>query len=184
MRKEIIGILLFFLVIFTLISLLSYHHADPSIHNVGAAGPVHLVGHSTGGLDARLLTAPGVVLPGDREAAEVAPQVRSLVTVATPHHGTPLAGFFTSLMGRQLLRALSLATIYALRQSDRAKDVLFAGDQARALTLLKEVGALDYAMLKCREYSGKAQASLSLLPESEAKKELYKLAEYAVLRER
>ena len=41
MRKEIIGILLFFLVIFTLISLLSYHHADPSIHNVGAAGPVH-----------------------------------------------------------------------------------------------------------------------------------------------
>jgi S-DNA-T family DNA segregation ATPase FtsK/SpoIIIE len=41
MRKEIIGIFLFFLVIFTLISLLSYHHADPSIHNVGAAGPVH-----------------------------------------------------------------------------------------------------------------------------------------------
>ncbi len=35
MRKEIIGILLFFLVIFTLISLLSYHHADPSIHSVG-----------------------------------------------------------------------------------------------------------------------------------------------------
>ncbi len=40
MRKEIIGILLFFLVIFTLISLLSYHHADPSIHNAGGTGPV------------------------------------------------------------------------------------------------------------------------------------------------
>jgi len=41
MRKEILGIFLFFLVIFTLISLLSYHHADPSIHNAGAIGRVH-----------------------------------------------------------------------------------------------------------------------------------------------
>ncbi len=41
MRKEITGILLFFLVIFTLISLLSYHSADPSIHSVGTAGAVH-----------------------------------------------------------------------------------------------------------------------------------------------
>jgi S-DNA-T family DNA segregation ATPase FtsK/SpoIIIE len=41
MRKEIIGILLFFLVIFTLISLLSYHHADPSIHNAGGSGTVN-----------------------------------------------------------------------------------------------------------------------------------------------
>ena len=41
MRKEILGILLFFLVIFTLISLLSYSPADPSVHNAGAQGPVH-----------------------------------------------------------------------------------------------------------------------------------------------
>ena len=41
MRKEIFGILLFFLVIFTLISLVSYHHTDPSIHNAGVSGPVH-----------------------------------------------------------------------------------------------------------------------------------------------
>jgi S-DNA-T family DNA segregation ATPase FtsK/SpoIIIE len=40
MRKEIIGILLFFLVIFSLISLLSYHHTDPSIHTAGGSGPV------------------------------------------------------------------------------------------------------------------------------------------------
>ena len=33
MRKEIIGIILFFLVLFTLISLLSYSHEDPSIHH-------------------------------------------------------------------------------------------------------------------------------------------------------
>jgi len=41
MRKEIIGILLFFLVIFTLISLLSYSPADPSINNAKTAGQIH-----------------------------------------------------------------------------------------------------------------------------------------------
>ena len=41
MRKEIIGIFLFFLVIFTLGSLLSYSPEDPSIHNAKAAGNVH-----------------------------------------------------------------------------------------------------------------------------------------------
>jgi len=41
MRKEIIATLLFFLVIFTLISLLSYSPDDPSIHNARAAGEVH-----------------------------------------------------------------------------------------------------------------------------------------------
>ena len=41
MRREIIGILLFFLVIFTLISLVSFHPEDPSIHNAKAGGPIH-----------------------------------------------------------------------------------------------------------------------------------------------
>jgi S-DNA-T family DNA segregation ATPase FtsK/SpoIIIE len=41
MRKEIVGIFLFFLVIFTLISLLSYSPADPSIHNAKAAREIH-----------------------------------------------------------------------------------------------------------------------------------------------
>jgi S-DNA-T family DNA segregation ATPase FtsK/SpoIIIE len=41
MRKEILGILLFFLVIFTLISLISFHEGDPSINNSGAPESVH-----------------------------------------------------------------------------------------------------------------------------------------------
>ncbi|RJQ86176.1 MAG: DNA translocase FtsK [Desulfobacteraceae bacterium] len=41
MRKEIIGILLFFMVIFTLISLISYHQDDPSIHSAGSVAGVH-----------------------------------------------------------------------------------------------------------------------------------------------
>jgi S-DNA-T family DNA segregation ATPase FtsK/SpoIIIE len=41
MRKELIGIFLFFLVILTLISLMSYSPADPSIHNAKAVGDIH-----------------------------------------------------------------------------------------------------------------------------------------------
>ena len=41
MRKEIIGIFCFFLVIFTLISLLSFSPDDPSIHNARSGGEIH-----------------------------------------------------------------------------------------------------------------------------------------------
>jgi pimeloyl-ACP methyl ester carboxylesterase len=77
--------------------------------------PVHLVGHSTGGLDARLLVSPGVSLGEDLDIERIVSQVETVVTVATPHHGTPLASFFGSSMGQPLLRLLSLATVYTLR---------------------------------------------------------------------
>jgi triacylglycerol lipase len=79
------------------------------------AGPVHLIGHSSGGLDVRLLLSPGVQLPTDLDVERHVAQVRTAITVATPHHGTPLAAFFASLLGQQLLRVLSLATISVLR---------------------------------------------------------------------
>jgi S-DNA-T family DNA segregation ATPase FtsK/SpoIIIE len=41
MRKEIIGIFLFFLVIFTLISLISFSPEDPSIHNAKVEGSIN-----------------------------------------------------------------------------------------------------------------------------------------------
>ncbi len=41
MRREIVGIFLFFLVLFTLISLLSYSPLDPSINNARAAKNIH-----------------------------------------------------------------------------------------------------------------------------------------------
>ncbi|MGD8251098.1 MAG: DNA translocase FtsK [Desulfobacterales bacterium] len=49
MRKEIIGILLFFLVVFILISLVSYHPGDPSFLKAGPAGPVKNLFGKTGG---------------------------------------------------------------------------------------------------------------------------------------
>ena len=41
MRKEIIGILLFFLLVFTLVSLVSYHPLDPSVNNATSDDAVH-----------------------------------------------------------------------------------------------------------------------------------------------
>jgi len=54
MRKEIIGIIIFFLVIFTLISLLSYSPADPSINHARVTDSIHnlfgVVGAHTAGI--------------------------------------------------------------------------------------------------------------------------------------
>jgi triacylglycerol lipase len=76
--------------------------------------PLHLIGHSSGGLDVRLLTAPGVALSTTLDVERLAARVRAVVTVATPHHGTPLASFFTTLRGQQLMQLLCLSTIYVL----------------------------------------------------------------------
>jgi triacylglycerol lipase len=91
----------------------------------GDGGPaLHLVGHSSGGLDARLLVTPDVVLPGPIAADPIAARVRSVVTLATPHHGTPVAAFFSSLLGGQLLRVFSITTSYVLRTGRLPADVL------------------------------------------------------------
>jgi hypothetical protein len=78
-------------------------------------GPIHVIGHSSGGLDARLVVAPDVSLPAAFDTTRLADRVRTVVTVSTPHHGTPVASFFASLLGQQLLRVLSLSTMYVLR---------------------------------------------------------------------
>lgn len=76
---------------------------------------LHFVGHSAGGLDVRLLLAPGTDLGPDVDVEAYAGQVRSAVTVSTPHRGTPLASFFAELSGRRFLRLLSLMTVFGLR---------------------------------------------------------------------
>ncbi len=76
---------------------------------------VSLVGHSSGGLDARLLASPGAALPTEADVGRCAAAVRNVITVSTPHFGTPAAQLFNSLFGQQLLRLISLATMYVLR---------------------------------------------------------------------
>lgn len=80
--------------------------------------PIHLIGHSTGGLDARLFVSTAADLGdvnGLPPVETFARRVRSVVCVATPNRGTGLAGFFTGMMGAKLLRLFSLFTVYVLR---------------------------------------------------------------------
>jgi triacylglycerol lipase len=78
-------------------------------------GPIDLIGHSSGGLDARLLVTPGGSLRIAPELGAHVERIRTVTTVAAPNHGTPVATFFNSYqLGQQLLRLLSLGTIYAL----------------------------------------------------------------------
>jgi hypothetical protein len=76
---------------------------------------IHLIGHSTGGLDARLLLTPAVDLGTRIDVEAYARRVRSTLSVATPHRGAPIASFFASLRGHQLLRLLSVLTMSTLR---------------------------------------------------------------------
>ncbi len=84
---------------------------DPSASN---GGPIHLIGHSTGGLDARLVASPSVSLSIAPEALAWRRRLKSITAINTPHFGTPLASFFTTVSGERVLRALSALTFVAL----------------------------------------------------------------------
>lgn len=58
---------------------------DDALEESGA-DKVHLIAHSQGGLDARYAISERGLGYGER--------VASLITISTPHHGTPLADFF------------------------------------------------------------------------------------------
>ena len=77
--------------------------------------PIHLVGHSTGGLDARVLVSP-TALP---DLASLRERVVSLTSVATPHYGTPLAELGVRVEGQKLLRLIALLSVYGLRLAGR-----------------------------------------------------------------
>lgn len=76
---------------------------------------IHLVGHSTGGLDARVLLSPSA-LP---ELEPLRARVRSLTTVSTPHFGTPLADYLVRVEGQKLLRLFGLLSVHSLRLAGR-----------------------------------------------------------------
>jgi len=76
---------------------------------------IHVIGHSSGGIDARLFASPGVVLPTDVDVERLARRLHTVVTVSSPHRGTPLAAFLSTRLGEQALEIISLSTIYLLR---------------------------------------------------------------------
>jgi hypothetical protein len=101
-------------------------------------GPIHLVGHSTGGIDACLVASPEVKLPCDPAALGWLPRLASVTTLSTPHYGTPLASFFATVSGQRLLYALSALTFIALS--------LGSPPLAAASALVVAIGRLDRAL--------------------------------------
>lgn len=92
------------------------------------APQLHFVGHSTGGLDVRMLLSPEVRLPSSDAQARIAALTRTAISVATPHHGTPLAKHFLTLQGQTLLLVLS-----GLATSGEGRGTILAAAKAIAL---------------------------------------------------
>ena len=105
---------------------------------------IHVVGHSTGGLDARLLVTPDVHLGGAEDRA--GERIHTVVTIATPHYGTPVASFFTSLAGKHLLLGMSLFMITSMR-SVGGLSYSWLGKGLSFLTRLDDVLGLDNTVL-------------------------------------
>jgi triacylglycerol lipase len=102
-------------------------------------GPIHLLGHSTGGLDARLVASPSARLPVTADKLVWLPRLASVTTMNTPHYGTPLASFFATVSGQRMLYAVSALTFIALS--------LGAPPLAAASALVVAFGQLDRAVL-------------------------------------
>jgi hypothetical protein len=113
------------------------------------ARELHFVGHSTGGLDVRMLLTPGVkIAQGDSEE-RIARLTRTAISVATPHHGTPLANHFVTLRGQTLLLVLS-----ALATSGEGRGAILAAAKAIAL-----IARLD-------DWVGRAEGPLDRIAET------------------
>ncbi|HLK40706.1 MAG TPA: hypothetical protein VKU41_28330 [Polyangiaceae bacterium] len=108
-------------------------------------GPIHLIGHSTGGLDARLVASPSVALDLPPDKLAWRGRLASVTTMNTPHYGTPLASFFTTVSGQRMLRALSAWTVVAL--SIGSTPLAVAGALVGMLGRLDRVVGLDLRLI-------------------------------------
>jgi len=124
--------------------------------------PVHLLGHSTGGIDVRLLATPGVSLPCGDAALAWLPRLASVTTMSTPHHGTPLAAFFATVSGQKMLYALSALTFTAL--------TLGSPPLAAASALVFALGRLDRVLgLEIRVLDRATERLLRVLDEARSR---------------
>jgi triacylglycerol esterase/lipase EstA (alpha/beta hydrolase family) len=90
--------------------------------SLATADAIHLVGHSTGGIDARIVASENQI--GDPALRErLRAKLRTVVCISSPHYGTPLANFFTTLYGKKLLYFITLLVFVGLWR----RPIAFAG---------------------------------------------------------
>ncbi len=104
---------------------------------------VHLIGHSTGALDARLLASPSVELGLGPLEKKIRKKIRNIVSVSAPHYGTPLSNFFTTFYGKNLLYLVSLIVIVGLWR----KPISLIGGMVGVLGKLNNLLGLDETVL-------------------------------------
>jgi triacylglycerol lipase len=122
----------------------------------GTSGPIHFVGHSTGGLDARLVASPSAALGMPAEKLAWRGRLASVTTINAPHFGTPLATFFTTASGQRALRLLTVLTVVALSFG--------SPPLAIARALVAAFGGVDRSLgLKIKTFDEATQLLLRLL---------------------
>lgn len=104
---------------------------------------VHLVGHSTGAIDARLVACPHSNLELPDLQARATKNLRTIVSVSGPHHGTPLANFFSTLYGKNLLYLVTLLIIVGLWR----KPIVMLGSVMGILGKINDLLGLDETLM-------------------------------------
>jgi len=127
--------------------------------------PIHIVGHSTGGLDARLVLSPSANVGVDEPLLEWRTRVATAVSINAPHYGTPVASYFATVSGTRVLYALSLFTVISLTLGEPSLaifsrvlaglggiDAIFGGD-------LKLVSRITDGVLRFVDRDGREEIS-------------------------
>ena len=134
-----------------------------------ARSRIHVIGHSSGGIDARLFASPGVTLPTEVNVERLAARLRTVVTVSSPHRGTPLAAFLSTRLGEQALELISLSTIYLLRYGHLPLTTMLqlGGIFARLDNAVLNSAVLDefFSLLLAKFSSGRRRAVEKLFKE-------------------
>lgn len=138
-------------------------------------GPIHIVGHSTGGLDARFVASssphlglrspgappphtPSAHLSEDPDLVRWLPRLRSITTLNCPHHGTPLAAFFATVSGQRVLYALSALTVMLLKVG--------ALPMATASALIAAFGRVSFGDIELRLLESTVDKVIRVLDEA------------------
>ncbi|MBI2394033.1 MAG: triacylglycerol lipase [Deltaproteobacteria bacterium] len=136
--------------------------------SIDRAEHIHLVGHSTGGIDARLLASLTRDLGHDAERARLNEKLRTVVSVASPHYGTPLANFFTTLYGKKLLYFITLLVFVGLwrRPVSAAAGLLGLGFRVTDVLGLNEGMLRQITNQLLRDFTREREAEVRLFLES------------------